>query len=138
MSLQRRTPLARSTINPRRPTPRRREAPRWTPEQWWEASCLLMTRGGARCDACGQFLAGEPMERHHRQRRRDGGDRLGNILLLHRRCHQYWTQHPALARASGLIVSMSADPLLVPVLWHGVAWVLLDDVGGMSASSPPH
>ena len=136
MSLERHTPLPRSTINPRRATPRRREAPRWTPQDWQDANTVLMIRGNYRCDCCGVPLDGR-VERHHRQRRRDGGDRLCNVLALLPACHRHWTEHSEQARASGLIVSMNADPLAVPVLWHGKVWKLLDDAGGMTETSPP-
>ena len=136
MSLERRTPLPRSTINPRRPTPRRRDAPRWNPQEWQEANIALMSRSGGLCDACGSPLAGQ-VERHHRQRRQVGGDRLSNILALHSAHHKWVTEHPEQARASGLIVSMNADPMLTPVLWHGVVWKLLDDSGGMTSVDAP-
>ena len=119
-------------IRPRRPTPRRREAPRGDADWWAWANPLLLARCRDRCDRCGQPLAGQ-MERHHRQRREVGGDRLANLLALHPRCHAYITEHPEEARANGWIVSAHApDPSTVPVrlsVGGGLLW-LLDDDGG--------
>jgi hypothetical protein len=78
-------------------------------------------------------------ERHHRMRRRDGGDRLSNLVLLLPRCHGYWTEHPAEARLLGIIVPAlgGADPAHVPV-WHlGRTWVLLGDDGSTLRAQAP-
>jgi hypothetical protein len=70
------------------------------------------------------------LERHHRQKRITGGDRLANIVALHTACHAWVHAHPAEARESGLIVSSyAADPSEVPVMIGGTLW-LLDDEGG--------
>lgn len=134
MTLERRTPLSRgktplprSRLRARRPEPRRRDAPRWDASGWAEAEPLLQARAGGRCDCCGRPLVA--VERHHRKRRRDGGDRLANVLLLLPECHRRWTVQPAQAQARGLIVPVHADPLEVPVLWHGKRLVLLGDDG---------
>jgi hypothetical protein len=75
------------------------------------------------------FLSGGPVERHHRIRRRDGGDRLANLLLLRDTCHRWWTEHPDDAKARGIILVPGSDPEAEPVLHRGKGWVRLDDVG---------
>lgn len=132
-----RTPLARSMplkrsgrVKPKRATPRRREAPRWDRAGWEAARVMLAARSGGACEICGTHTG--PFERHHRKRRRDGGDRLCNILYLCRRDHAWVTEHPAMARKYGWIVSVSRDPSQIPVLWRRTQWKLLDDTGGMT------
>lgn len=125
------TPMRRTRLRPKRPTPRRREAPRWTADEWFEANLLLQRRAGVVCECC-HLRLGATYERHHRQRRRDGGDRLANLLILRPECHAYWTAHPAEAMARGIIVPTHADPAEIPVLWRSVEWSLLDDSGARS------
>lgn len=126
----RRTPLKRTgRVKPYRDTPRRRETPRWDRAGWEAAGLRLSARSGDRCEICGTSQG--PFERHHRKRRRDGGDRLCNILLLCPRDHAFVTEHPANARKYGWIVSVNRDPGLVPVLYRRTDWRLLDDSGGM-------
>lgn len=127
--------MKRSRIKPRRDTPRRREAPRWTADEWEWANQLLAVRSGGRCECCGRELeAGEWWERHHRQRRRDGGDRLANVVLLRSTCHKAWTEHPDHAVKRGVIVpAYTRDPAAVPLLHLGSRWVVLDDEGGVTA-----
>lgn len=121
------------SVRRKRPTPRRRLAPREGAEWWAEATVALLRRCGYRCERCGHPL-GENLERHHRQRREVGGDRLANLLALHSRCHAYITEHPEEALANGWIVSShAADPAAVPVRLPGLtgtALWLLDDDGG--------
>lgn len=126
-----RTPMKR-TGRPRskRETPRRREAPKWSAEEWEDANLLLMARAGDRCECCGAPLNGTA-ERHHRVRRRDGGDRLSNLLLLLPKCHAHWTREPTKAKARGIIVEPWRDSADVPVLWRGQVHALLDDDGTM-------
>lgn len=70
------------------------------------------------------------MERHHRQRRRDGGDRLSNLLAVLPECHGEIHSHPALAREHGWIVSaFAADPARVEVLQWGEQRVTFTDDG---------
>lgn len=128
--------VKRSGIRSRRATPRRREAPRWTPQGWEEANSRLAARSGGRCECCGDPLAGQ-VERHHRVRRRDGGDRLANLLYLSPAHHAWWTRHPEQARVRGLIVSAWQDPGEVPVLLAGAAWRYLDDQGGTRPAPEP-
>ena len=131
-------PVKRSRVKPKRATPRRRDAPQ-EDAAWWEwATMRLLARCGFRCERCGHDL-GDQLERHHRQRRRVGGDRLANLLALHPRCHAYITEHPEEARANGWIVDaegiggVAPNPAEVPVRLPGLggtALWLLDDDGG--------
>lgn len=121
-----------SSIRPRRDQPRRREAPQQD-AGWWEwATTMLVSRCGGFCEKCHEPLTRGDMERHHRKRRRDGGDRLANLLLLHRRCHQWITEHPDEAKRHGWIVHPVDDVETVPVLIRGGYW-FLDDYGLMTA-----
>lgn len=115
----------------RRATPRRREAPREDFDWWlWVATPALVDRSHARCEVGGCDLNSTGMERHHRQRRRDGGDRLANVLAVCPRHHQWVTEHPEQARENGWIVSAyEPDPGTVPVRIGGYWWTLRDDGG---------
>lgn len=77
-------------------------------EGWQQATVALVRRDSDRCGWCGQPLAGNA-ERHHRQRRRVGGDALANLVLLHSRCHQDVHSHPLLAQERGFIVPTWGD-----------------------------
>lgn len=91
---------------------------------WQAATMALDRRDGDRCGWCGQPLAGSA-ERHHRQRRRVGGDALANLVLLHPRCHADVHSHPVLARERGFIVpTWVEDPSTQPVLWKGPTGVV--------------
>lgn len=116
----------------RRPEPRKRAAPQQTREWWNVANGLLWHRAQGRCEHCGLTIgARDPVERHHRIRRRDGGDRLSNLLLLRKACHEWITHHPEEARRKGWIVSAlgGTDPTAAPVLHWGRRWVTLTDEG---------
>lgn len=89
---------------------------------------LLQARAGGRCECCGELLLGR-CERHHRMRRRDGGDRLANLLVLLPACHAHWTAHPDEARLRGIIVPTYSSPEAAPVLWRGSSWLRLTDWG---------
>lgn len=120
-------------VRKRRATPRRRAAPREGQEWWAWATMELLRRCGYLCERCSQPL-GDNLERHHRQRREVGGDRLSNLLALHSQCHQYITEHPEEALANGWIVSThgpdgAPDPGNARVRIRGFWW-LLDDDGG--------
>lgn len=126
--------MKRSRIKPRRSTPRRREAPQEDGDWWADATFALLRRCADRCERCGGPLRGR-LERHHRQRRRDGGDRVSNLLALHPECHSWVTTHPAEAIERGWIVPVEADPAAARVWLAGVGlrpggWFLLDDGGG--------
>lgn len=121
-------------VRRKRATPRRRLAPREGAEWWAEATMALLRRCGYLCERCSQPL-GNNLERHHRQRREVGGDRLANLLALHSECHRYITEHPEEAEANGWIVSthgpggVAPDPAGAKVRIRGFWW-LLDDDGG--------
>lgn len=124
------TQLKRSPVKPKRSTPRRREAPRWDRSEWEHANRVITARSGGRCEICGKTGR---VERHHRKRRRDGGDRLSNVVFAcgPGGCHQHLTEHPAEARKMGWIVSLSREPDEIPFLRFRTEWVFLDDVGGV-------
>lgn len=99
---------------------------------------LLWARARGLCERCGDA---QPIERHHRKRRRDGGDRLSNLLFLCSSCHRHITDQPesdTRARELGYIVPANGLALseAVPVLQWGSTWVLLDDEGGAVACDP--
>lgn len=133
--LQRKTPLqGRSAIKrqgrvtPKRATARRREAPRWTRDNWLVADIVLKVRSRGRCERCDADLVTTGVERHHRKRRRDGGDRHANLAMLCPPCHQWVTVHPAESRRQGWIVAVAADPTEVPMRTPA-GWAWLDDDG---------
>lgn len=126
--------MTRGRVKAKRATPRRRESPQEGPEWWSTANMLLALRSGERCEHCGVLLNGRA-ERHHRQRRQVGGDRLSNLLLLLPEHHTWITEHPAEALEAGWIVSTygpdgTPDPATVPVRIAGQFLWLLDDHGG--------
>jgi hypothetical protein len=101
--------------------------PRWDRDEWEEASYALWRRCGDLCELCGKRLQNRA-ERHHRQRRRTGGDRLSNLLLVHPECHTRIHSQPEWSRANGYIVSAYAtDPAGVPVAIRNAKWLLADD-----------
>lgn len=125
--------MKRTRINPKRSTARRRLAPQEDSDWWTWATMELLGRCGSRCEKCGRPL-GDRMERHHRQRRRSGGDRLSNLMAVHPECHAWITEHPEAAREAGWIVSaeglggVAPDPAEIPVrLPDGYLWLLRDD-----------
>lgn len=100
---------------------------------------LLWARSRGLCEICGDE---KPTERHHRRRRRDGGDRLANLLFLCTGCHRLITDQPETltkARANGWIVAALAvsDVDAVPVRQWDTTWVLLDDDGKAVACDAP-
>lgn len=120
-----------STVRGKRATPRRRLAPQWGTEEWEYANTLLMVRSQGRCEIGGCDLNRTGIERHHRIRRRDGGDRLSNLMVLCPHHHRHVTEHPGEAYANGWSIRAltDQDPASVPVRIHpGRLW-LLDDEG---------
>lgn len=69
-----------------------------------------------RCWACGDPMPVTGWDAHHRQRRRILGWCLCNVVALHHGCHMTAHQHPAAARATGLIVSAYSDPRGVAIV----------------------
>lgn len=125
---------AKQRLKPKRKTRRRREAPTFEQADWDEATMLLWARARGRCEHCGRDLNGTA-ERHHRQRRAVGGDRLSNLMLVLPECHHAAIHaHPELAREQGWIVSAFVDdPASVPMMQWGEQAVILDDTGCASA-----
>jgi 5-methylcytosine-specific restriction endonuclease McrA len=83
-----------------------------------------------RCLRCG--MAGT--EQHHRVRRRDGGHRRSNIVLLCHDCHREVTLNPLTSKLTGYIVPpwlADAAPT-TPLMTFTGAWVLLDDEGNVT------
>lgn len=88
----------------------------------------MLLRCAGLCELCGKPLRAR-VERHHRKRKREGGDSYHNVVLLHPECHSYVHLHPAHARELGLIVSVYGDPLDAPMLQWGRRWIKLHDDG---------
>lgn len=131
------TPPRRRPVKARRSTPRRRDAVDADRETWTHINDALLRRSNGRCERCGKDLlgGGVPVSRHHRQRSRDGGDRLANLMLLcgtgTTGCHGWITEHPAEAAAPayGWIVRTELDPAAVPVRLADGYLYTLDDAG---------
>lgn len=120
--------MKRSGMPARKATPRKREALRLGAEGWEELSIRVLGRDGTRCAWCGEQLRNDA-DRHHRQRRRDGGDVIENIVIMHSACHHYAHEHVADARRAGIIVPTWADPVETPVDMPGIGWCLLTPEG---------
>jgi hypothetical protein len=101
--------------------------PRWTASEWASMNLLLEARAAGACERCGKECG--PVARHHRKRRREGGDSLANLLFVGAPCHVEIHSHPVESRRYGWIVSMSRDPLEVPVLWRSREWFYFEDDG---------
>lgn len=108
-------------------------AQRWSFAEWEQATLVLVQRQRGRCARCWKGLNNDGV-RHHRKRRRDGGDALSNVVLLHDACHRWVHANPAEARGLGLIVPFAADVLAWPLAVQGGGWVTLDDSGGAAVS----
>lgn len=104
-------------------------------------------RSGGRCDYCGQYLDnGERLwddneaklvylDAHHRlQRSLRGKNNLGNLMALHRRCHN--TIHEANSYGLGHLVHSWDDPVNVPVRLHD-GWYFLTDSGETRSVAGP-
>lgn len=102
---------------------------RWDSGEWARNNLLLEARAAGACERCGKECG--PVERHHRKRRREGGDSLENLLFVGRPCHAQIHAHPVESRRYGFIVSVYAEPSVIPVLWHRREWVHLDSAGGL-------
>lgn len=128
-------PARTKPIRSKRATPRRRVAPRWDAEDWAQGNLILMARAGYACERCGHTDQG--IERHHRKRRRDGGESFQNLTALCPPCHQDCHAHPATARRFGWIVPVTGNPLTVPFLRHRDEWVFFDESGGVVPAFAP-
>jgi hypothetical protein len=132
--VKRSAPLRRTPLKSKRSKPRRRPADRWTRDEWEDANLILAARSAGMCERCGK----EPWtQRHHRKRRRDGGESFPNITALCAICHAWCHEHPALSRQYGWIVSVYMDPVTVPFLRHRREWVLFDEYGGIVPAFAP-
>lgn len=103
-----------------------------------KVTALVDARDDYRCIRCGMSLYVTDGSRHHRMRRRDGGHRASNLILLcgsgTTGCHGWAHNHPEAARAEGIIVPANgrALPELIPVLtwWlFSRVWMMLHDSG---------
>jgi hypothetical protein len=55
-------------------------------------------------------------EKHHRQRRREGGHGYWNVISLCGTCHRYVHAHPAQSRELGYIIGVhESDPESIPI-----------------------
>ena len=91
------------------------------------ARTALQARDGGQCLRCGA----KAREVHHRQRRREGGHELHNLISLCPKDHRWAHSHPAEARPLGFIVSVYEDHVAdVPIrAYYG--WVRLTTEGGV-------
>ncbi len=89
----------------------------------------IRRRDGGVCFRCG---CGGVMDLHHRQRRREGGHGLANLIALCPGCHRWVHANPTEARRCGWIVSSLAagEPAEIPARHYTGDYVLLDDDGG--------
>lgn len=108
---------------------------RWTSSEWATNNLLLEARAAGACERCGHECG--PVERHHRKRKREGGDSLANLVMVGRPCHAEIHAHPVEARRQGFIVSVSRNPAEVPVMWRRREWMQLDDDGNRTPLPTP-
>jgi hypothetical protein len=86
------------------------------------ARVAVKNRCQSRCEVCGIG----PLEAvHHRQRRREGGHAVWNLLGLDSVCHARIHAHPKWAHVNGWIVSVhDENPALVPARIRGdLCWL---------------
>jgi hypothetical protein len=135
--LQRKAPLRRVAMSPRR-TPLRRSTKRlglWPParprvtREERRAREVVQQRSEGRCEACCVEHPGT--EWHHRVRRSQGGLwSASNGLWLCATVHAWITLNPHSARAKGWGLWSTEDPTAERVLYRG-RWVLLTDDGSV-------
>ena len=88
---------------------------------------LIHERDNGQCKRCGM----RGSEIHHRKRRRDGGHRPSNLVLLCHQCHAYVTAHPEDAVKFGWIVPTWAEPAEVPFWTYSKDWISFSDEYGV-------
>ena len=119
-----------------RDTPRRAAAPRLSMQGWAELTLRVLARDGDRCGWCGKGIRENP-DRHHRKRRRDGGDVIENIVILHHACHMEAHNHPFEAKRRGFIVPTYANVIETPLDARGFGWCLLNAEGTRVRTQDP-
>jgi 5-methylcytosine-specific restriction endonuclease McrA len=87
----------------------------------------VIQRAKGRCEACGIGIA---TDIHHRQRRREGGHEVTNLIWVDRTCHDRIHAHPEWAQQHGWIVPTWGDYAAAP-LKVGGRWSLLTPEGGV-------
>lgn len=104
-------------------------------------------REGHRCLKCGRHMIDPPVggfSRHHRMRRRDGGNSYENLVLVcgsgSTGCHGELHSKPRQAISLGLILPANfappLDPAIFPVRTHTGHWKMLDP-GGFYGETVP-
>jgi 5-methylcytosine-specific restriction protein A len=98
---------------------------------------IIRDRSGGVCEVQVVCQGIAAVQQHHRRGRFMGGtkrpetDLPANGLAICVPCHHYiTTDHRTESYEKGWLVSQSADPALVPVLYRGT-WVKLDNVGDL-------
>ena len=74
---------------------------------------------------------------HHRQRRREGGHGLENVISMCNACHRFVHAHPTEAREGGYIVSVYTDDVEQVPINGFYGWALLRADGSITWASPP-
>ena len=88
---------------------------------------IVWERQNRQCARCG----GRGYQIHHRQRRREGGHAVGNLVGLCLTCHNWCHKTPDNARERGYIIPISVDdPSSVPIQTF-MGLVLFDNDGGI-------
>jgi len=92
-----------------------------------KARDMVWERQNRQCARCG----GRGYQIHHRQRRREGGHAVGNLIGLCSTDHNWAHANPDKAKAAGYIVEISVDnPCAIPIQTF-MGLVLFDNDGGI-------
>lgn len=83
-------------------------------------------RSNGQCSRCG--MAGSQI--HHRQRRREGGHAVSNLVLLCGTCHRDVHADPVEAASKGYIISVFVSDTTQIRIKTFAGWALFDDEGG--------
>jgi hypothetical protein len=67
---------------------------------------------------------------HHRQRRREGGHAVSNLVWLCRTCHEWAHADPVEATAKGFIISVYVEDTTQIRIKTFAGWVKFDNEGG--------